>query len=256
MTEAIAASLAEERLNCSKRWPNAWLTDGPNRKLSVPCAYWCARPRAGRFVKSRAVDQVDADTVAEERPHPRFVFVERGAGIAKLKDWIDALDARERPLILCGARELAVPRTGHAMTQRRWIVGHRTKRLDAGGTCLRCKVVATEPARLGDEERSNLCLSLPKLFWTRLMDRPAAATRSLWRLGSQVNSKRVKCWSLVRICPPIYRCHCVLDITQITRALYRPGAIEVSACWRPVVSSYRGSHAEVLGVALRQKSSQ
>lgn len=191
VTEAIAASLAEERLNLletlAERVAERILAEPQAVRAFVRIEKLDRGPGALGVEIVRGRDQVDADTVAEERPHPRFVFLSNAAlASPKLKDWIDALDARERPLILCvGAHELAVPQTGHAMTQRRvdllaieqnaWMLAARD---------LRCKVVATRTELDWAMKNGQICVWAPSKAVLDAVDGPSATPRDAVALAA------------------------------------------------------------------------
>ncbi|WP_333682668.1 dihydroneopterin aldolase [Pontibaca methylaminivorans] len=154
VTEAIAESLAEERLNLletlAERVAARILRASQAVRVFVRIEKLDRGPGAlgVEIVRSREARVQAADAPADNgaRPHPRLVFLGNGAIASdNLPGWIDQARAGGQPLILCvGAPDLTVPETGHRMTQRRidllaieqnaWVLAARDER---------CKVVAT-----------------------------------------------------------------------------------------------------------------
>lgn len=154
VTEAIAESLAEERLNLletlAERVAARILRASQAVRVFVRIEKLDRGPGAlgVEIVRSREARVQAADAPADNgaRPHPRLVFLGNGAiDSDNLPGWIDQARAGGQPLILCvGAPDLEVPETGHRMTQRRidllaieqnaWVLAARDER---------CKVVAT-----------------------------------------------------------------------------------------------------------------
>lgn len=125
VTEAIAHELSEERLNLletlAERIAERILLEPQVVRAFVRIEKLDRGPGAlgVEIVRSRA--QSHPDQIEGERPHPRLVYLSNSAIASEhLSSWIDQLEERQRPLILCvGAPELAAPQTGHVMTQRR-----------------------------------------------------------------------------------------------------------------------------------------
>ncbi len=151
ITEAIAHELAEERLNLletlAARIADRILHAPQALRVFVRIEKLDRGPGAlgVEIVRMRGQAAPDAPD-EEEAPEPRVVFLSNPA-IAddSLPALLDALEAGDSPVILCvGAGDLAVPQTGHAMTQRRidllaieqnaWMLAARDDR---------CVVVAT-----------------------------------------------------------------------------------------------------------------
>ncbi len=125
VTEAIAHELSEERLNLletlAERIAERILLEPQAVRAFVRIEKLDRGPGAlgVEIVRSRA--QTHPEQIDEDRPHPRLVYLSNSAIASEhLSSWIDQLEERQRPLILCvGAPELAAPQTGHVMTQRR-----------------------------------------------------------------------------------------------------------------------------------------
>lgn len=128
VTEAIAAELAAERLNLLETLaenvaerilaePQAVRTFVRIEKLDRgPGALGVEIVRSVDDLRSRPVGTVDQDA-----PRPHVVYLSNAAvGSENLIRWLDQLEQRAEPVILCvGRAEAAPPRTGHRMTQRR-----------------------------------------------------------------------------------------------------------------------------------------
>lgn len=150
VTEAIAHTLAEERLNLletvAERVAERILIEPQAVRAFVRIEKLDRGPGALGVEIVRTSTVADHDPQDEDCPHPRLMYLSNAAIASPLlKGWIDQMEARERPLILCvGAPDRDPPRTGHAMTQRRidllaieqtaWILAARDDR---------CVVVST-----------------------------------------------------------------------------------------------------------------
>lgn len=98
--------------------------------------------RSRQQVPLREVGDPDLENV----PHPRVVFLSnRAISAPNLSGWIDALQQRDAPVILCvGAAEAEAPRASNALAQRRidllaieqnaWVLADRDKRCVVVGT--------------------------------------------------------------------------------------------------------------------------
>ena len=125
VTEAINGSLAEERLNLletlAERIAERVLAEPHAVRVFVRIEKLDRGPGALGVEIVRGRDQLDPEPLAEDRPNPEMVFLSNDAITSEyLSGWIDQLQRRGRPLILCvGAPDLPMPQTGHKMTQRR-----------------------------------------------------------------------------------------------------------------------------------------
>lgn len=125
VTEAIALELAAERLNLletlAERIAERILLEPQAVRAFVRIEKLDRGPGALGVEIVRASDDDGPLPVEFEQPHPRLVFLSNEAIAAPhLASWIDQLEERERPLILCvGAPDQIAPQTGHRMTQRR-----------------------------------------------------------------------------------------------------------------------------------------
>ena len=125
VTEAIAHELARERLalleTLAERVAERILWEPQAVRAFVRIEKLDRGPGALGVEVVRSSDQVTHEGEEDVKPHPRLMFLSNAAiNSAHLTDWIDQMECRKRPLILCvGAHELAVPQTGHKWTQRR-----------------------------------------------------------------------------------------------------------------------------------------
>lgn len=153
VTEAIEAALAEERLNLLETLaeriaerilhePRAVRTFVRVEKLDRgPGALGVEIVRSMADLRTRPVSsQPDA------APRPHVVYLGNSAiASPHLRRWLDRLEARARPAILCvGPPDTPAPQTGHRMTQRRvdllaleqnaWVLAGRDDRCVVVGT--------------------------------------------------------------------------------------------------------------------------
>nr|WP_309503664.1 dihydroneopterin aldolase [uncultured Roseovarius sp.] len=128
VTEAIAAELAEERLNLletlAERIAERILQEPQAVRTFVRIEKLDRGPGALGVEIVRSVDDfktkpISAQTVSG--PHPHVVYLTNAAVTSpNLHRWLDQLEQRAEPVILCvGAADLPAPQTGHRMTQRR-----------------------------------------------------------------------------------------------------------------------------------------
>ncbi|WGW02268.1 dihydroneopterin aldolase [Tropicibacter oceani] len=174
VTEAIAHELAAERLNLletlAERIAERILLEPQAMRAFVRIEKLDRGPGAlgVEIVRTRRdygqhLNEL-AGEVAQQRPHPRIVYVSNAAMARDdLGTWIDALDARRAPVIFCvGAPDLPAPQTGHKMTQRRvdllaieqngWMLAARDHR---------CKVVATRTELDWAMKNGQICVWAP-----------------------------------------------------------------------------------------------
>ena len=126
VTEAIAAALAEERLNLletlAERVAERILWEPQAIRTFVRIEKLDRGPGALGVEIVRSVDDVAGKTHEPDAvPHPHVVHLtNRAVTSPNLKGWLDQLEARAEPVILCvGHAEAPAPQTGHKMTQRR-----------------------------------------------------------------------------------------------------------------------------------------
>ncbi|MEO3415464.1 dihydroneopterin aldolase [Roseovarius sp. CAU 1744] len=128
VTEAIAAELAEERLNLLEtlagRIAERILLEPQAVRTFVRIEKLDRGPGALGVEIVRSVDDLATKPVshhADTTPHPHVVFLTNTAiRSPNLTQWLDQLEARAEPVILCvGLPGTDSPRTGHRMTQRR-----------------------------------------------------------------------------------------------------------------------------------------
>ena len=128
VTEAIATELAAERLNLletlAERIAERILLEPQAERVFVRVEKLDRGPGAlgVEIVRSKGDPALfTAPPEPGDGPHPQVVFLSNEAIAAPhLAAWLDQLEAGDNPVLLCvGPSDLAVPRTGHAMTQRR-----------------------------------------------------------------------------------------------------------------------------------------
>lgn len=191
VTEAIAHELSEERLNLletlADRIAERILQEPQAVRAFVRIEKLDRGPGAlgVEIVRSRA--QIDAPSVEDDRPHPRLVYLSNEAiASALLGTWIDQLEHRVRPLILCvGAPDQPVPQTGHAMTQRRidllaieqtaWTLAARDDR---------CVVVSTRTELDWAMKNGQICVWAPSKIVLDAVDGPSAHKRDAVALAA------------------------------------------------------------------------
>ena len=153
VTEAIAAELAEERLNLletlAERIAERILLEPQAVRTFIRIEKLDRGPGALGVEVVRSVDDLKTKPVsahADITPHPHLVFLTNAAVHSpNLGNWLDQLQARAEPVILCvGQPDAISPKTGHRMTQRRvdllaleqnaWVLAGRDDRCVVVGT--------------------------------------------------------------------------------------------------------------------------
>lgn len=181
VTEAIAAELAEERLNLletlADRVAERVLAEPQAVRVFVRIEKLDRGPGAlgVEIVRSRDVVQ---PVEAVDVPHPRLVFLSNAAMAGgNLTGWLDQLESAGRPIILCvGAPELDRPTTGHKWTQRRidllaieqnaWTLAARDDR---------CVVVSTRTELDWAMKNGQISVWAPSKIVLDAVDGPSAA---------------------------------------------------------------------------------
>ena len=181
VTEAISDSLAEERLNLletlAERVAGRILLEPQTVRVFVRIEKLDRGPGALGVEIVRSRDGQQTETGAQERPHPKLMFLANAAiASPNLSGWIDQIRADGRPLILCvGAPDLPAPQTGHRMTQRRidllaleqnaWVLAARDER---------CKVVATRTELDWALKNDQISIWAPSKIVLDAVDGPSA----------------------------------------------------------------------------------
>ncbi|MDO5757030.1 MAG: dihydroneopterin aldolase [Rhodobacterales bacterium] len=128
VTEAIAAELAEERLNLletlAENVAERILVEPQAIRVFVRIEKLDRGPGALGVEIVRSMDDVTAKPVGaieQTAPHPHVVYLSNAAVKSpNLIRWLDQLEQRAEPVILCvGRADVMPPQTGHRMTQRR-----------------------------------------------------------------------------------------------------------------------------------------
>ncbi|PXW81185.1 dihydroneopterin aldolase [Ruegeria sp. P4] len=168
VTEAIAYELARERLalleTLAERVAERILWEPQAVRAFVRIEKLDRGPGKLGVEIVRSSDQVSHETEEDIKPHPRLMFLSNTAiDSDNLTGWINQMECRERPLILCvGAHELALPQTGHKWTQRRidlLAIEQNAWRLAARDE--RCKVVETRTELDWAMKNGQICVWAP-----------------------------------------------------------------------------------------------
>ncbi|MEX0366155.1 MAG: dihydroneopterin aldolase [Ruegeria sp.] len=181
VTEAIAHELAAERLNLletlAERVAERILLEPQAVRAFVRIEKLDRGPGALGVEIVRGKDAVHHDVEEEERPHPRLVYLSNGAiASPNLSSWIDQLEHRRRPLILCvGAADLPAPQTGHAMTQRRIdLLAIEQNAWALAARDFRCVVVSTRTELDWAMKNGQICVWAPSKIVLDAVDGPSA----------------------------------------------------------------------------------
>lgn len=168
VTEAIGYELARERLalleTLAERIAERILLEPQAVRAFVRIEKLDRGPGKLGVEIVRSADQVRHEAEEDTKPHPRLMYLSNAAiDSANLTGWIDQMECRQRPLILCvGAHELAVPQTGHKWTQRRidlLAIEQNAWRLAAKDD--RCKVVETRTELDWAMKNGQICVWAP-----------------------------------------------------------------------------------------------
>ncbi len=182
VTEAIAHELAEERLNLletlAERIAERILAEPQAMRAFVRVEKLDRGPGALGVEIVRARAGAALAPPDDDRPHPRLVYLSNAAiGSAHLTGWIDQLEHRAHPLILCvGAPGDRAPVSGHPMTQRRidllaieqnaWVLASRDPR---------CVVVSTRTELDWAMKHDQISVWAPSKIVLDAVDGPSAA---------------------------------------------------------------------------------
>jgi dihydroneopterin aldolase len=191
VTEAIAYELSEERLNLletlAERIAERILLEPQAVRAFVRIEKLDRGPGALGVEIVRSRNQVHPDHLTGDKPHPRLVYLSNAAiGSEHLSGWLDQLETRARPLILCvGAPDLPAPQTGHGMTQRRidllaieqnaWVLAARDPR---------CVVVATRTELDWAMKNGQISVWAPSKIVLDAVDGPSAHPRDAVSLAA------------------------------------------------------------------------
>lgn len=192
VTEAIAIELDAERINLletlAARVADRILLEPQAQRVFVRIEKLDRGPFALGVEIVRARDgHVAAVNEPAAVPHPLVVYLSNEAIASdRLGGWIDHWAAQNVPLILTvGAGDLAVPVTGHAMTQRRidllaieqnaWVLAAKDHR---------CKVVGTRTELDWAMKNGQICIWAPSKIVLDAVDGPSAAAREAVALAA------------------------------------------------------------------------
>jgi dihydroneopterin aldolase len=210
VTEAIAHELGAERLNLletlAERIAERILLEPQALRAFVRIEKLDRGPGAlgVEIVRSRKdvaahLDDL-AGEVAQERPHPRVTFLSNAAiDHPDLGKWIDALEARRAPVILCvGLPDEPPLETGHKMTQRRvdlLAIEQNGWRLASKDN--RCKVVATRTELDWAMKNGQICVWAPSKIVLDAAHGPKVAARDAVALSAWFAAEMEACELLV-----------------------------------------------------------
>jgi len=193
VTEAIAAELADERLNLletlAERVAERILLEPQAMKAFVRIEKLDRGPGALGVEIVRAREDVrTADAEAAEAPQPELVFLgEAAVASPHLTGWLDQMEATGRPLILCvGAAEgTPAPQIPHRMAQRRidllaieqnaWVLAARDDR---------CVVVETRTELDWAMKNGQTCVWAPSKIVLDAVETPSAQPRDAVALAA------------------------------------------------------------------------
>ncbi len=191
VTEAIAAELADERLNLletlAERVAERILLEPQSMRVFVRIEKLDRGPGAlgVEIVRARR-DGITVDPTEEEIPHPQVVYLSNAAiDSPLLGGWLDQLEAENIPTILCvGAPDIAAPQSAGAMAQRRidllaieqnaWVLAGRDPR---------CVVVDTRTELDWAMKNGQISVWAPSKIVLDAVDGPSAHPRDALALA-------------------------------------------------------------------------
>ncbi len=203
ITDAIAAALAEERLNLletlAERIAALLLAEPRAERVFIRIEKLDRGPGAlgVEIVRSRAPDLRPRDATGEKL-HPVVLFLSNAAIAApELPRWLDRLEAGQEPVILCvGPAETPAPRSHGRLAQRRidllaieqnaWVLAGRDDR---------CVVTSTRTEIDWAVKHGQICVWAPSKIVLDAVDGPLASPRdavalALW-FGGLVHAARL-----------------------------------------------------------------
>lgn len=193
VTEAIQAALAVERLalleTLAERVAELILLEPQAMRVFVRIEKLDRGPGALGVEIVRARDETTPalEVVADTALQPELVFLGNAAiASAHLSGWLDQLQARDRPLVLCvGASDVAAPQLSHKMAQRRidllaieqnaWVLAARDPR---------CVVVETRTELDWAMKNGQTCVWAPSKIVLDSVDTPSAQPRDAVALAA------------------------------------------------------------------------
>ncbi|OUS20758.1 diguanylate cyclase [Rhodobacterales bacterium 59_46_T64] len=176
VTEAIAFELAAERVNLletlAERIADRILSEPQAERVFVRIEKLDRGPGALGVEIVRSADERSDAVALSPQPRPHLVFLSNEAiGSPHLTHWLDQLEARAEPVILCvGPHDAAVPRATNPLAQRRidllameqnaWTLAARDRR---------CVVTATRTELDWAMKHEQICVWAPSKM---LLDAP------------------------------------------------------------------------------------
>lgn len=201
VTEAIAAELADERLNLletlAERVADRILLEPQAERAFVRIEKLDRGPGALGVEIVRSAIPVKAVEEAGE-VQPNVVYLSNAAmGSSHLSSWIDQLEATGRPLILCvGPSDLAGPRAGHPLAQHRIdLLSIEQNAWVLAAMDTRCKVVGTRTEIDWAMKNEQICIWAPSKMVLDAVEGPDArasdaASLAVW-FGACVEAHEV-----------------------------------------------------------------
>ena len=200
VTEAIAAELAEERINLletlAERIAERILLEPQAVRTFVRIEKLDRGPGALGVEIVRSVEDLKTKPVAAHTditPHPHVVYLTNAAiASPNLARWLDQLEKRAEPVILCvGRANEDPPRTGHRMTQRRvdllaieqnaWVLAGRDDR---------CVVVNTRTELDWSMKNGQISVWAPSKIVLDAVDGPSVGPQDPVALAAWLRSPR------------------------------------------------------------------
>ena len=145
VTEAIAAALAEERLNLLETLAERIAQRILRQPMAIRCFVRVEKLDRGpgalgvEIVRARDGSAAGAE-LTEAHPHPALIYLSNAAiASPRLGGWLDVIEAEGRPAVLCvGPPDATLPQAGQALAQRRidllgleqnaWVLAGRDRR--------------------------------------------------------------------------------------------------------------------------------
>jgi dihydroneopterin aldolase len=205
VTEAIAYELGAERLNLletlAERIAERILLEPLAVRVFVRIAKLDRGPGAlGVEIVRSASGPVAPAVVDEERPHPRVVFLSNSALASEnLAGWIDQLEDRNAPLVLCvGAGEIAAPQSKAALAQRRIdLLAIEQNAWVLAGRDARCGVVDTRTEMDWAMKNGQISVWAPSKIVLDAVDGPSSGPQEALALAVWFAGEMEACEMLV-----------------------------------------------------------
>lgn len=208
VTEAIAAELADERLNLletlAERIAERILLEPQALRVFVRIEKLDRGPGALGVEIVRANEDSptsDTDIQSEEKQHPVLVYLSNAALASPyLKGWLDQLQGQSQPVILCvGTGECAIPHSNAALAQRRIdLLAIEQNAWVLAGVDARCVVVETRTELDWAMKNNQISVWAPSKIILDAVDASPAetgqsgASLAYW-LATHIDAERLIC---------------------------------------------------------------